>query len=44
MVQRCMKFIPQLPTKEQQIELIKTIKEVTEKKIFLEVIYVKIPF
>jgi 26S proteasome regulatory subunit N5 len=37
MIQLAMKFIPQLPTKEQQINLILAIKEVTEKKIFLEV-------
>lgn len=37
MVQLCMSFIDKLPTEEQRIALISTLKEVTEKKIFLEV-------
>jgi len=41
MIQLCMKFVPQLPTKDQQIELVTAIKEVTEKKIFLEVEYAR---
>lgn len=37
MIQLCMKFIDQLPSMNQKLTLIHTIKEVTEKKIFLEV-------
>ena len=37
MIQLCMSFIDKLPTEAQRIALITTLKEVTEKKIFLEV-------
>lgn len=41
MIQLCMSFIDKLPTEEQRIALITTLKDVTEKKIFLEVEYAR---
>lgn len=41
MVQLCMSFIDKLPTEEQRVALITTIKDVCEKKIFLEVEYAR---
>jgi len=37
MVQLAMSFIEKLPTEEQRLSLIKTIRDVCEKKIYLEV-------
>lgn len=41
LVQRSMSYIDKLPTEEQRLVLIQTIKDVCEKKIFLEVEYAR---
>lgn len=41
MVKLCMSFVPQVHPKERQIEFVESIKQICEKKIYLEVEYAR---